>query len=95
MVEDDQIQNRLREIETRGQEIKKRRLDNQWIPSHDLSFVWWTYWETSGYVVLPFAGALADQPNWLMADYAGFNEIAEHEELVYEYERLKKRQSAK
>jgi hypothetical protein len=90
LVQDKDIPERLAEIEARGREIKERRLDTHWIPAQDISLVWWTYLEA--HHLLPFGGTLADQPEWVILDFAGFNEIAEHEELVYEMDRLKERQ---
>lgn len=82
---------RLSEIEREGAALRERRLDSQWIPVSPLSYVWWTYFVASGYTCLPFPGALVDQPEWVMSDFAGFNEIMEHEELAHEHNRLEKR----
>jgi len=92
-VEDEHIPQRLIDIQQDGAEIKQRRLDSEWIPVSDMSYVWWTYFIASNYTCLPFPGGLADQPEWILADFAGFNEIAEHEELAHEVDRLEKRQN--
>lgn len=64
----------------------------EWIPRHDSTFVWWTYFESSGWVRLPFTGGMADQPIWWWEDVMGYNDIAEFHQLFFERERLTKRQ---
>lgn len=90
-VEDSRIHERLGEIEARAQTIHQQYIATEWIPRHDMSFIWWTYWEASNYTIYPFPGGMADQPDWLWYDFTGFNAISEYEELGYERERLLKR----
>lgn len=95
MVEDKDIPARIEVIEERRAEIAEYRMQkgNEWIPRNDMSFMWWTYFEASNYATLPFPGALIDQPESIMSDFAGFREIEEYDELGREGERLVERQA--
>jgi hypothetical protein len=62
-----------------------------WIPHHDMSYMWWTYFESSNWVSLPFEGGIADQPLWLWEDFSHYDDIAEFENLCEEQKRLQKR----
>jgi len=62
-----------------------------WIPRHDQSYYYWTFFEASNFQTLPYAGGLADQPEWLLADFSAFIELTEYNELIAEKERLERR----
>jgi len=90
-VEDDDIPQRLSDIESQLHSLAAWMNKKNWIPRHEPSYLWWTYFESSGWVVLPFEGGIADQPLWLWDDFARYNDIAEFHNLFYEKERLTKR----
>lgn len=95
LIPDDKINERIAEIKERADDIERRRIDSEWIPKSDMTFQWWTYWEASNFVTLPFGGAIVDQPEWIWSDFAGFSELEEHQELWHEHERLVERQGSK
>lgn len=63
----------------------------EWIPRHELSYVWWTYFVASNYQALPFEGGIADQPTWIWYDFSHYEEMAEFEQLMFEREELQRR----
>jgi hypothetical protein len=82
----------LADIEAALQPLAAWMNQKSWIPHHEMSYVWWTYFESSNWVRLPFEGGIADQPLWVWDDFARYNDIAEFENLYYEKDRLIKRQ---
>ena len=62
-----------------------------WIPRSDYSLRYWSYFEASNYQSVPFAGGLADQPQWLTRDFNDLAEITEYFELMVEMEDLQRR----
>jgi hypothetical protein len=61
-----------------------------WLPRSDESYRYWTFFEASDYKLLPFAGGLADQPEWLLKDFDGFIEMTYFFNLLVESEELSK-----
>lgn len=61
------------------------------MPRSDSSYEYWTFFEASGYKLLPFEGGLADQPDWLRRDFEDFIALTDYWELVAEREYLEKR----
>ena len=91
-MEDEDIPQRLADIEARLAPLAQWMNQKSWIPHHEMSYVWWTYFESSGWVRLPFEGGIADQPLWIWDDFSHYNDIAEFENLMEERKRLIKRQ---
>jgi hypothetical protein len=60
----------------------------KWIPRSDMSFFYWTFFETSNFTLLPYPGGLVDQPDWIMYDFSAYIEITEYNELLCEQQDL-------
>jgi len=66
-------------------------LHEHWTPLSDTVYQWWTWFEASGYITLPYPGSLSEQPDWLQDEFAMYANITECQELVCELENLSKR----
>ena len=62
-----------------------------WLPKSDQSLRYWVFFEASDFVTMPYAGGLADQPKWVLDDFAALSEITEYNELLVELEYLERR----
>jgi len=98
MVEDENIPQRLVEIDEEMADIEAAYSNDnyQWLPKGgDVSYTWWTFFESSDWHLLPYAGGLGNQPEWWMDDVAGFNALTRYFDLQEEKkslnDRLKKR----
>lgn len=87
----DEIHARISEIDEIAPPIGKRY--SNWLSRSDKSFKYWTFFEASGYHLLPFAGGLADQPEWLLKDFEVFIDLTTYFELWAERDRLSRRLS--
>jgi hypothetical protein len=82
LVRDEDVGQRIADIQARLAELNGKYTDGKWLPKSDLSYLYWTYFDA--YQMWPFPGALTAQPEWLLSDFAAFNEIAEVFELGHE-----------
>ncbi len=85
----DEISQRIAELHKIAVPIGKKYIN--WVPRSDYSLGYWAVYEASGFKTLPYAGGMVDQPNWIRADFYGFMELTEYNEMANEVKRLERR----